>query len=159
MNMKIYKKLSSRVFACSLLLIFSLIFGMTARADEIFAELADTNSVESTYISGRMAHNMQLWRNITGTHAMNFSEGFSSLYTYQCYSAEAVTKARKILDAYLKKNPDMEIVMRTREASGEYVIYERFSNDNLLMQMIIWSSDAPNVCEIVVVDWKDGLKR
>ena len=25
--------------------------------------------------------------------------------------------------------------------------------------MIIWSSDAPNVAEIVVIDWDEGMKR
>ncbi len=142
-----------------MLLTLSLFASLSVKAEEIFAELADIKQVESTYISGRMAHNMPMWRSQTGSHAINFNEGFSSLYTYQCYSVEAVDKARKILRNYLKSHPDMEVVMRTREASGEYVIYERFSKDNRLMQMIIWSSDAPNICEIVVVDWKDGLKR
>ena len=27
------------------------------------------------------------------------------------------------------------------------------------MKMIIWNGESPNLCEIVVVDWKDGLVR
>ena len=132
---------------------------MTVSAKEIFADLAGMNMVESTYISGRFAHNMRQWRSARGNHVMNLDQGFSSMYTYQCYSVEAVEKAGKILKAYLKANPDIEEVLRTNDASGAYQIFERFDSEDRLMQMIIWNNEAPNVCEIVVIDWKDGLKR
>lgn len=50
-------------------------------------------------------------------------------------------------------------MMRTREHGSEYMVYEQFNKDNNPTRMVIWDSAGPNVCEIVVVDWKDGLKR
>lgn len=138
---------------------FLLLNASKASAEDIFAELTDLKQVESTYISGRFAHNQRTWQSHSGMRAINLSDGFSSLYTYRCYSLEAVEKARAILKSYLKKHPDMEVVMRTKELAGEYVIYEQFNSEDKLMKMIIWNGESPNLCEIVVVDWKDGLVR
>ncbi len=140
-------------------LIMAIAFPSTVNAKEIFGELAGMSGVESTYISGRFAHNMKQWRSITGSHAINLDKGFSALYIYQCYSQEAVQKAAKILTEYKRSNPDLEEVLRTRESQGVYQIFERFDSEDRLMQMIIWNNEAPNVCEIVVIEWKDGLKR
>lgn len=142
-----------------LVLVASFLCSQRAGAEEIFAALTDMNQVESTYISGRFAHHMKTWRSANGNHAMNLSQGFSSLYSYQCYSLDAVDKARKILKDYLQKHPELEVVMRSKDAAGEYVVYESFIDDNTVSKMIIWNSDAPNVCEIVVIDWKKGLAR
>lgn len=131
----------------------------TALAEEVFAQLAEMNHVECTYVSGRFAHNKQRWRSNSGQHAMDLSRGFSSLYSYQCYSEEAVNKARAILKDYLKKNKDVVVVMKTTQGHQEYVVYEKFMGDDKITQMIIWNSDAPNVCEIVVIDWIKGLER
>lgn len=139
--------------------LLSLVCTQKAAAEEIFAELSKMPSVESSFISGRFAHNKKLWQNANGSHAMNLSGGFSALYTYQCYSAESIDKAKKILDAYLKKNPDVELVMSTREHSSEYVIYERFDKEDRLKEMIIWDLEGPNLCEIVVVYWENGYVR
>jgi len=130
-----------------------------ANAEELFADLAGMPQVESTYVSGRFAHNQKYWYSRDGQHTMNLSRGFSALYSYTCYSEESVSKARKILKDYLKKNPDVEIVMKTTQGSQEYLVYEKFLGDDKVTQMIIWSSDAPNTCEIVVIDWKNGLER
>lgn len=157
--MKTETKYVRRLIVGTVMTILGLFSCFKANAQEIFAELTDMKQVESTYISGRWAPTMPTWRNMTGTHAIDLREGFSALYTYNCYSIESVAKAHKILDSYLKKNSDIEVVMRTREGSSAYEIYERFTPDNRLTQMIIWSSDAPNVAEIVVVDWKEGLQR
>lgn len=142
-----------------LLFAFILLSTATAKAEDIFADLTDLKQVESTYISGRFAHNQKTWQSHSGMRAVNLSDGFSSLYTYRCYSQESVDKARSILKAYLRKHPEMEVVMRTKELAGEYVIYEQFNSDDKLMKMIIWNGEAPNLCEIVVVDWKDGYVR
>lgn len=131
-----------------------------AMAQEVFAELATMDNVESTYVSGRFAHNKKYWTNNSRTLYMNLSRGFSSLYSYQCYSEEAVDKAREILRQYLKKNPDMEVMMKTTQGTQEYTVYEKFIDEGKkVVQMIIWNSDAPNVCEIAVINWKNGLEH
>lgn len=129
-------------------------------AQEVFTELAGMDNVESTYVSGRFSHNKKYWSNITGTRYISLSRGFSSMYSYQCYSEEAVAKAREILRQYLKKNPDMEVMMKTTQGSQEYTVYEKLIDEGKkVVQMIIWNSDAPNVCEIAVINWKNGLER
>ena len=80
------------------------------------------------------------------------------MYSYKCQSAEAVNKATKILDAYLKKSSDVELVMRDVQGTVDYRIYEKFNSEDKIMQMIIWNQEAPNLCEIVVIDWKKGLE-
>lgn len=130
-----------------------------ARGADIFAEISGMPQVESSYVSGRFAHNMKVWRSIYGQHSMDLSAGFSALYSYQCYSEEAVAKARKILQRYLKDNKDVELMMKTTSGTQEYYVYEKFVNDNMVTQMVIWESTSPNVCEIVVIDWNKGLPR
>lgn len=141
-----------------ILMVMALALPVNIMADDIFAELASMPNVESSYISHRFAHNKKNWRSASGQHSMNLAAGFSSLFSYQCFSKDAVDKAKSILDSYLKKNPDMEVVMKTRQNISEYVIYEKFGSDGKLYQMIIWNLDSPQICEIVVVDWKDGLE-
>ncbi len=150
--------LSLRRVAAGVLILMGTLLPLGAAAEDIFAALADFPEVESSYVSGRFAHNQKSWRSASGQHAMNLSRGFSALYSYQCYSKQSVTKAKEILDNYLKKNPNVEMVMRTQQSGTEYVIYEKFGSDGKLYQMIIWSLDTPQIGEIVVVDWKDGLK-
>ncbi len=131
-----------------------------ADAQDVFADLAGMNQVESTYVSGRFAHNKKYWYSSSGTHKMDLSRGFSSMYSYQCYSEEAVSKAKNILKKYLKNNPDMEVMMKTTQGMQEYVVYEKFIDEGKkVTQMIIWNTDAPNVCEIVVINWNKGLER
>ena len=141
------------------ILLIQFVVAGKASAQDIFAPLTNLSGVESTYVSGRFSHNKKTWRSTDGRHGLDLSRGFSSLYTYQCYSTDAVDKASKLLKDYLQKHPEMEVVMRTKQAGGEYVIYESFSEDNKVTKMIVWSSDAPNVCEIVVIDWKDGITQ
>lgn len=148
-----------RGLVCISIFFISFALPVNALGEEIFAELNDLNQVQSTYLSSRFAHNMPRWQSEYGNHAIDLSTGFDSLYSYQCYSVEAVNLAKKILKSYLQDNKDIEVVLRTKEAMGEYVIYERFSPDNKVIQMIIWSCEAPNICEICVVDWKEGYKR
>lgn len=139
-------------------IVMAVLIGTTSFAADIFAELSGMPQVESTYVSGRFAHNKKYWYSNTGRQSVDLTRGFSALYSYECYSEEAVKKARKILEDYLKKNPDVEIMMKTIQDKQEYVIYEKFTDDDKVSQMIIWNSDAPNVCEIVVIDWNKGLE-
>ena len=132
--------------------------GWSAYAADVFAELSGMQQVESTYVSGRFAHNRQYWQSNSGRHAMDLTKGFSALYSYECYSEEAVKKARKILQDYLKKNPEVEVMMKTRQGDVEYVVYEKFTDDGKISQMIIWNCEGPNLCEIVVIDWNKGLE-
>ena len=135
---KEYKSLT-RTLAVMLVLTASVFLSVPVMAEDVFADLAGMSHVESTYVSSR---------------------GFPSLYSYQCYSEEAVTKARDILKKYLKKNPDVEVVMKTTQGMQEYVVYEKFIDEGKKVeQMIIWNSDASNVCEIVVINWDKGLER
>lgn len=156
---KEYKSLT-RTLAVILVLTASVFLSVPVMAEDVFADLAGMSHVESTYVSGRFAHNKKYWYSNSGMHTMDLSRGFSSLYSYQCYSEEAVTKARDILKKYLKKNPDVEVVMKTTQGMQEYVVYEKFIDEGKKVeQMIIWNSDASNVCEIVVINWDKGLER
>lgn len=156
---KEYKSLT-RTLAVMLVLTASVFLSVPVMAEDVFADLAGMSHVESTYVSGRFAHNKKYWYSNSGMHTMDLSRGFSSLYSYQCYSEEAVTKARDILKKYLKKNPDVEVVMKTTQGMQEYVVYEKFIDEGKKVeQMIIWNSDASNVCEIVVINWDKGLER
>ena len=155
------KSFSTGVLRKVVVITFVMLSGLLMpglKAQEIFADLSDMSNVESVYVSGRFAHNYPTWRSMDGKHAMNL-RGFSALYIYQCYSIESVNKASEILKSYLKKNPKLELVMSSKEIGGEYKIYETFNKDNKLMEMIIWNCEAKNMCEIVVVKWKDGLER
>lgn len=146
------KKILPALAAAALLLL-----PFKASADDIFAELSGRTHVESSYVSGRFAHNMKTWRSKDYSHSMNLSKGFSALYSYQCYSEEDVKDARRILNDYIKRNSDVELVMRSREGMQDYEVYEKFSSDDKITQMVIWSSSSPNNCEMVVIDWKNGL--
>ncbi|MDE5869456.1 MAG: hypothetical protein K2H18_04415 [Muribaculaceae bacterium] len=147
-----------RKIAFSIIGIVLFLSPSSIAAEEIFEPLVNMKQVESAYVSGRFAHTKKIWRSSSGRQAMDLSQGFSSLYSYQCYSTEAVNEARKLLNAYLKKHPDMQLMMRTKQDVGEYLLYEHINKDNRVMKMIIWNSDAPNICDIVVVDWKNGLE-
>lgn len=153
------KRFGMRGVLAASMFAMTVLFVPEALAKEIFADLAGDAQVDITYVSGKFAHNQKTWRSQTGRHAMDLSKGFSSLYSYQCYSEQSVKKARRILEAYLKANPTMEIVMKQSQGMQEYVVYEKFMADDRLEQMIIWNSDAPNVCEIVVIDWENGFDR
>lgn len=141
-----------------MIMLLCALFAITAEAADIFAELSGMPQVESTYVSGRFAHNKKFWYSNSGKQSVDLTKGFSALYSYECYSQEAVKKARKILEDYLKKNPDVEVMMKTVQGQQEYVIYEKFTSDNKVSQMIIWNSESPNMCEIVVIDWNKGLE-
>ncbi len=152
-------KLPVRGLITGVLVIMALILSPTIKAEDIFAELTELQQVESSYVSGRFSHNQKMWTSRSGQRPIDLSAGFSALYSYRCYSQEAVDKARSLLKAYLKKNPSVEVMMRSKDLAGEYVIYEKFNKDDKLVQMVIWSSEGPHLCEIVVVDWNDGLKK
>lgn len=127
--------------------------------DEIFSELSRMNQVESTYISSRFAHTMKTWYDKSYQHAMDLSGGFSSFYSYQLYSVDAVKKAESILQKYLKDNKDVELMMKSENGHQSYRVYEKFKDNDTVLQLIIWSMDAQNTGEIVVVNWKDGYTR
>lgn len=132
-------------------------FSSPASAKEIFEDLCGDSQVECTYISGRFAHNQKLWRSLSGRHAMNLSQGFSRMYLYECYSMESVSKAHKLLDEYLSKDKNMEMVMKQEQGFQQYRVYEQFGKDGKIYKMIIWSAEADNLCEVVVIDWDEGL--
>lgn len=142
-----------------LLILTAALNPMGIYAEDIFSEISKLPQVESTYVSGLFAHNKQRWRSRDGELSVNLSSGFSALYTYQCYSEESVSKAQKILDDYLKNNPDIEMVMRTKQDFQEYTVYEKFQDDGKVVQMLIWRIDSPNMCEIAVIDWDKGFDR
>lgn len=129
-------------------------------AQDIFAELTRMEGVESTYVSGRFAHNKRYWISSDGTRRVSLDQGFSSLYSYQCYSEKSVEKAKKILKQYLKDNPNVEVMMRTTQDVQEYAVYEKLiDNGDKVTQMIIWNSAGPSAVEVSVINWKKGLDR
>lgn len=144
-------------FATAMIL-FCACFLATAD-DDIFGELSGMNNVESTYISGRFSHNKQKWYNKSYSHSMDLSGGFSSFYSYQLYSEESVKKAEEILNRYLKNNRRVELMMKSEQGLQQYRVYEKFKDEDTLIQLIIWSMDASNSCEIVVVNWDNGYKK
>lgn len=129
-------------------------------AQDIFAELTGMEGVESTYVSGRFAHNKRYWISSDGTRRISLDQGLSSLYSYQCYSEKSVEKAKKILKQYLKDNPNVEVMMRTTQDVQEYSVYEKLiDNGDKVTQMIIWNSAGPSAVEVSVINWKKGLDR
>lgn len=144
--------------AASMLVALAAILPASA-ADDIFAALTEMPNVESTYVSGRFSHNKRNWYSNDGSHSVSLRNGFSALYSYRCLSKESVAKARGILKNYLKKHPEMEVMMKTVQGMQEYIIYESFISDKKVSRMIIWSSDAPNMAEVVVIDWDEGLDQ
>lgn len=145
-----------------LVMVFMALMIMPGHADaqDVFAGLAGMNHVESTYISGRFSHNKKYWTSDTGEHRIDLRRGFSSFYSYKCSSEESVSKAEEILKSYLKKNPDLEIMVKTQRGLEEYVVYEKFIDDGKkVTQMIIWNKDTSNSCEIAVINWDQGLER
>lgn len=146
----------------ALVMVFMALMIMPGHADaqDVFAGLAGMNHVESTYISGRFSHNKKYWTSDTGEHRIDLRSGFSSFYSYKCSSEESVSKAEEILKSYLKKNPHLEIMVKTQRGLEEYVIYEKFIDDGKkVTQMIIWNKDTSNSCEIAVINWDQGLER
>ncbi len=130
---------------------------LTLSAEEYFGALASMPQVESTFISGRFAHNSKTWYSRDHTRAFNLSNGFSALYSYGMTTSESVTKAEKLLNKYLKDYPNAELVQSSKCDQEEYKIYELFQNGKI-MEMIIWNKTAPNVAELVVVQWRHGLE-
>lgn len=124
-----------------------------ASAEEIFAKLTECPQVESSYVSGKFSRYAPPIR--SGYIPAELTQNFSALYTYECYSEEAVKKARKILTSYLTKKPEIETVIRNRHGYEEYSVYQKFNSDNSIAQMIVWSSSSPIACELVVIDWDD----
>ena len=149
----------SKVLLTSLFTLFILCVPGKIYGADIFADLTKIKNVESTYVSGKFSHNVNRWNSRSGTHSMDLSRGFSALYTYQCWSQESVDLAQKLLKDYLSKNKDVELMMHKKDSFSEYKVYEKFNKDNKVTQMIIWNCEAPNLCEIVVVEWKEGLDR
>ncbi len=155
-------KNTSKKYCVTVMLLASMVSFMAGsiNAQDIFADLAGVDNVESTYVSGRFAHNKKIWASSSGQHSIRLDKGFSSFYSYQCYSEKSVAMARKILKQYLKDNPSVEVMMRTSQGVQEYAVYEKFTDDgDKITQMVIWNSDAPNVAEVSVINWNKGLVR
>jgi hypothetical protein len=51
----------------------------------------------------------------------------------------------------------MEMVMKQEQGCQQYRVYEQFGKDGKIYKMIIWSAEADNLCEVVVIDWDEGL--
>lgn len=133
-----------------------------ANAKEIFAQLTEMPQVESTFISGKMGSRLMALPEVgrmVRNGIMLESGDFKAIFIYKCYSEESVKKARDILTDYIKSNKDVELLMRTRQGGQEYTMYEESrhgaSNSSHRSKLIIWNSDAPNVCEVVVIELEE----
>lgn len=153
MNIKSY----GRIFATILILTFCVLMPQGIRAADIFDDLADMQGVQSTYISGRFAHNYKQW-NMTG-RSLNLNMGFSSLYAYELTSTSAVNRAKKLLEQYTQRHPELEVMLRTRDRQSEYIVLEQFGSDNKIYKWVIWDYSASNSLEIVVINWENGYTR
>ena len=145
-------KNTSKKYCVTVMLLASMVSFMAGsiNAQDIFADLAGVDNVESTYVSGRFAHNKKIWASSSGQHSIRLDKGFSSFYSYQCYSEKSVAMARKILKQYLKDNPSVEVMMRTSQGVQEYAVYEKFTDDgDKITQMVIcllYTSPSPRDC-------------
>jgi len=146
-----------RVFATTLILSFGMLMPAKICATDIFDDLADMQGVQSTYISGRFAHNYKQW-NMT-ERSLNLNMGFSSLYAYELTSTQAVNRAKKLLEQYMQRHPELEVMLRTRDGQSEYMVLEQFGSDNKIYKWVIWDYIAANSLEIVVINWKHGYTR
>lgn len=153
MNIKSY----GRIFATILILTFCVLMPQGICAADIFDDLADMQGVQSTYISGRFAHNYKQW-NMTG-RSLNLNMGFSSLYAYELTSTSAVNRAKKLLEQYTQRHPELEVMLRTRDRQSEYIVLEQFGSDNKIYKWVIWDYSASNSLEIVVINWENGYTR
>ena len=130
-------------------------------AKDIFESLATDfgQSVESTYVAGRFAHNRKVWRSRYGTESIDLSRGFSSMYVYNLNSEESVRAAEKLQKKHIDNHPRMELMLSKQTGHSVYKIYEEIGDDDKVYQLIIWNRLAPNCAELVVVNWKNGLGR
>lgn len=140
-----------------LVVVVATFFPTAGRGADIFDSLADMQGVESTFISGRFAHNYTKWN--MSERALDLKMGFSSLYAYECSSTASVQKAKQLLEAYVKKHPELEVVFRSRQGNSDYMMLEQFGKDRKIYKWVIWDYMSPGRCEIVVINWKDGYLR
>lgn len=144
-----------------LIIWLSAMAGGTASAKEIFAELTEMPQVESTFISGKISSSAMAIPEISRSarNGVWVDSDFKAMYVYRCYSEESVKKAREILSRYVKSNKNVEIVMRTRQGMQEYTIYDVSvpgkDGESQRAKLIIWNADAPNMCQVVVIDWEE----
>lgn len=150
-------RMSAAGVVMTLLGVMTLLMPQSAFGKDIFDELADMPGVESTYVSGRFAGNYKRWSMMD--RSLDLSMGFSSLYAYDLMSAASVSKAKTLLERYVKEHPELEVVMRKRQDTSEYLVLEQFGKDNKLYKWVIWDYRAPTSCEIVVINWKDGYAK
>ncbi len=135
-----------------------LITPFTLKAEEIFAQLNKMPGVKSSYISGRyIDDDDDNILNLENDH-FELGRGITALYSYVCTSEESMGKAQSILNQYLSKNPQMELVIRKEGYSVEYKVYEQTNKDDEPIKMIIWESTSNVVCTITVIYWKNGAK-
>ena len=147
----------SRIASIILVAVASFVAAPQLRADSIWDQMAALPDVESTYVSGRFAHNYRQWNMMN--RALNLEMGFSSLYAFSFTSASSVKKANELLNRYLRENKNVELVLKTTQNGSDYRMYEKFGADNKLYQWIIWDSMASEVCELVIINWKDGYTK
>lgn len=150
-----------RHILASLLMFATFILPETLSAKDIFESLATDfgQSVESTYVAGRFAHNRKVWRSRYGTESIDLSRGFSSMYVYNLNSEESVRAAEKLQKKHIDSHPRMELMLSKQTGHSIYKIYEEIGKDDKVYQLIIWNRLAPNCAELVVVNWKNGLGR
>lgn len=150
-----------RHILASLLMFATFILPETLSAKDIFESLATDfgQSVESTYVAGRFAHNRKVWRSRYGTESIDLSRGFSSMYVYNLNSEESVRAAEKLQKKHIDSHPRMELMLSKQTGHSVYKIYEEIGEDDKVYQLIIWNRLAPNCAELVVVNWKNGLGR
>lgn len=125
-------------------------------AKDIFDSIAGNPQVESTYISGRV-NSKSVWQAQDGEATIKLA-GFDNMYTYLITDESVAKKAKRLLDKYLKANPDVDLVLQKTSDMGKrrYEYYYKYGPGDRVYQAICWYATAPNNVEIAVVNWKNG---
>ncbi len=93
-------------------------------AEPLFPELENCPDIETVFVSKAMLMNASKSRNILWEQLNIYNnKDLDNLYIYSSRSAEGIEVADKALNSFLKKNKDMEILMKTKSKKESSTIY------------------------------------
>ncbi len=152
--MKIHRIKLSRWLVSLMLLLLSA----HAYAYEVFEKLADSPQVESSYISTAILGKANLPRTMmnavrvnTGLN-LNLSD-LKAMYTYNCYSKESGQLAESLLKQHVKKNNNLQLLMRKRQGEMEYLIYySEARTSSGCGELIVYNKTSDNYVQLVVLE-------
>lgn len=124
--------------------IFMMSCGMfTPCAKNVLPGLQGRDDVQSVYVSP------MLMRMTGASSYSDMGQGMisevKSVHVYQCDSKESVELAMKVLEEYLEKHKEYEVMVSSSEDSEENIIYGRPSNKN------------PDECDSMIIVNKEDV--